>query len=105
MYENDKNWHEKYCNIEIVNISKYLNDKDIEVLKKLHIYIEKEKIYTNREFDVIYGELVLYYRNKKEMGEIELEMSKTLRETKVTRKEFSEVLEKFEKIRVEYNFF
>ena len=62
---NLKKWHEKYCNEKIVDLKKYLDEKNIEILRKLGIEIEDKK-YTEREFELISMDLSQYLEPEKE---------------------------------------
>ena len=95
-------WQEKYRNYEFIDLKKYLDMDDIELLKKLGLEV-KDKLYSNYEFDVLDGELILYYRNEEEMDEEELKNSKSLEGTGVSREEYNKLLGKFEKIQNSYN--
>lgn len=95
-------WHEKYLNKGVINIMKYLDSNDIEILKKLGIEIEN-KLYSCHNFDVIDGELILYYIND-DMTEEEMKESKTLESTDVTRSEYNWVLKKFENMQNEIKY-
>lgn len=92
---NDYNeWHERYRTKEVIDIKSHLDSNDIEILKKLGIIIE-DKIYTCYEFDIIDGELILYYLDE-DMSEEEKKESKPLEGTGVSRAEYNWVLKKFE---------
>ena len=58
--KNFDEWHERYKTKEVIHIKSNLDSNDIEILRKLGIEIE-DKTYTCYEFDVIDGELILYY--------------------------------------------
>ena len=94
--------YEQYCNKEIVDLKQYFSKEDFEILKKLGIEV-KDKIYTEREFEVLDGEYILYYYED-EMDEEEKADSKPLENTGVTREEYNKLLEKFHKINLEFNF-
>ena len=95
-------WHETYQKKELINVKGYLDSNDIEILAKLGIEIEN-KIYTCREFDVLYEECNSYYIDD-DMSEEEIRESKSLDGTGVTRSEYNWVLGKFEKMRSEINY-
>ncbi len=95
-------WQSKYHNEEFIDLKKFLDSKDIELLKKLDINI-KDKLYSNYEFDTLEGMLLRYYRNEKEMSEEDLKLSKTLDNTGVSREDYNSLLEKFNKISDYYN--
>lgn len=56
----NKEWEEKYFKKEIIELYKNLNERDIQTLKELGITIQKDKIYTEHEFDEIYMELAKF---------------------------------------------
>lgn len=95
-------WQNKYHNKEFIDFKKYLDSKDIELLKKLDINI-KDKLYSNYEFDILEGKLLRYYKNEKEMSKEDLELSKSLDNTGVSREDYNVLLEKFNKISDDYN--
>lgn len=92
-------WKKKYYTKKIVDFSKYLDKKDIEVLKKFGCEINKQ-LYTEYEFDIIDGKLLLYYC---ENGEKPDEKYK-LENIGVTQKEYNAILKKFEQISKDYEF-
>ena len=53
-------WREKYYNLEIININKYLTQADKQLLEKLGIKI-KDKIYTEFECECLYIDFLKYY--------------------------------------------
>lgn len=99
---NFEEWQNKYCNNELIDLKKYLDSNDIELLKKLDIDI-KDKLYSNYEFDLLEGKLLRYYKNEKEMSKEDLELSKPLDNTGVSRADYNVLLEKFNKISDDYN--
>ena len=92
-------WYDKYSTEEIVDIKKFLNRDDINLLKKLNIKI-KNKIYTEQEFEILNMDLLSYYISD-ETEEEELKMSKNLPKD-VSRKEYNKLLEKINKISRDY---
>lgn len=97
-----KEWHEKYCNDEVVDLKKYFTQADFEIIKKLGIEI-LDKIYTEREFEVLDGEYILYYYEDN-MTDEEKADTKSLEGTGVSREEYNTLLKKFEQINLEHNF-
>lgn len=81
---------------KIINLYDELNEKDIGILKKLGIRIEN-KIYTEREFEVMMMKALRYYRNK-DMTNEELKYVKPLILTRVSKKNYNYIIEKFENI-------
>lgn len=94
-------WKERYYNKRNIDVMKFLNSNDIELLNKLGITV-KSKLYSNYEFDIIEGLLIRYYIDQ-DMSEEELAESKTLEGTGVTREQYNLLIEKFEKISLDYN--
>ena len=104
--EEYKKWHEKYSTEELVDLKKYFNDEDFEILRKLGISI-KDKIYTEREFEELDGDYILYYYEdgmEEGMSKEEKEGIKSLENTGVSREEYNRLLDKFHKINLEFNF-
>lgn len=94
-------WYDKYSTEEIVDIKKYLNRDDINLLKKLNIKI-KNKIYTEQEFEILNMDLLSYYISD-DMEEEELKQSISLPKD-ITRGEYNNLLEKINKISENYKF-
>ena len=94
-------WYDKYSTDEIVDMKKYLNRADINLLKKLNIKI-KNKIYTEQEVEILNMDLLSYYVAD-DMDEDELKQSKLLPKD-VSREEYNNLLEKINKISEDYKF-
>ena len=94
-------WYDKYSTEEIVDIKKFLNRDDINLLKKLNIKI-KNKIYTEQEVEILNMDLLSYYIAD-DMDEEELKMSKNLPKD-VSREEYNKLLGKINKIIENYKF-
>lgn len=91
-------WREKYYNLEIININKYLTQTDKKLLEKLGIKI-KDKIYTEFECECLYMDFLKYYDDpENDLSEDERKYQKSLDGTGVTIEEYNEVLKKIEKI-------
>lgn len=91
-------WREKYYNLEIININKYLTQTDKKLLEKLGIKI-KDKIYTEFECECLYMDFLKYYDDpENDLSEDERKYQKSLDGTGVTREEYNKVLKKIEKI-------
>ena len=91
-------WREKYYNLEIININKYLTQTDKQLLEKLGIKI-KDKVYTEFECECLYMDFLRYYDDpENDLSEDERKYQKSLDGTGVTREEYNEVLKKIEKI-------
>ena len=100
--KNSEGWREMYMNKEIVDLKKYFTQEDFEIIKKLGIEI-LDKVYTEREFEVLDGEYILYYYED-DMTDEEKADTKSLEGTGVSREEYNTLLKKFEKINLEHNF-
>lgn len=95
--EEYNNWNEKYHNKKFIDLFMYFSPEQKEVLKKFDIALE-EKLYTEFEFDVIDGKLILFYKNEEEMDEEELKECKEL-PNGVDRAQFDELLAVMSKVR------
>ena len=100
--KNSEGWREMYMNKEIVDLKKYFTQEDFEIIKKLGIEI-LDKVYTEREFEVLDGEYILYYYEDN-MTDEEKADTKSLEGTGVSREEYNTLLKKFEQINLEHNF-
>lgn len=98
---NFDSWYDKYSTEEIVDIKKFLNRDDINLLKKLNIKI-KNKIYTEQEVEILSMDLLSYYIAD-DMEIEEINMSKDLPKD-VSREEYNNLLEKVNKISEDYKF-
>ena len=96
-----ESWYDKYSTEEIVDIKKFLNRDDINLLKKLNIKI-KNKIYTEQEVEILSMDLLSYYIAD-DMEIEEINMSKDLPKD-VSREEYNNLLEKVNKISEDYKF-
>lgn len=94
-------WYDKYSTDEIVDMKKYLNRADINLLNKLNIKI-KNKIYTEQEVEILNMDLLSYYLVD-DMDEEELKQSKLLPKD-VSREEYNNLLEKINKNQKIINF-
>ena len=94
-------WYDKYSTEEIVDIKKFLDRDDINLLKKLNIKI-KNKIYTEQEVEILNMDLLSYYIAD-DMEIEELKMSKNLPKD-ISREEYNKLLEKINKITEDYKF-
>ena len=104
--EEYKKWYEKYSTEELDELKKYFNEEDFEILKKLGISV-KNKVYTEREFEELDGDYILYYYEdgmEEGMSEEEKASIKSLENTGVSREEYNRLLDKFHKINLEFNF-
>ena len=94
-------WYNKYSTEEIVDIKKFLNRYDINLLKKLNIKI-KNKIYTEQEVEILNMDLLSYYIAD-DMEIEENNMSKDLPKD-VSREEYNNLVEKVNKMSEDYKF-
>lgn len=91
-----KEWNEKYHNKEIADLKKCFTGDQLKIIEKLGGKI-KNKIYTGYELETLYLKLLDYYKDD-DMDEEELKETKSLENTGVSRKDYNELMEKFEKI-------
>ena len=94
-------WYDKYSTEKIIDIKKFLNRDDINLLKKLNIKI-KNKIYTEQEVEILNMDLLSYYISD-DMEEEELKQSISLPKY-ITRGEYNNLLEKINTISENYKF-
>lgn len=100
--EEYSNWDKKYHHKEYIELFSDFSSEDRDMLKLFDISLE-DKLYTEFEFEVIYGKLILYYKNEEEMDEEELKECKEL-PTDIDREQFMKLLEKMDKVRDKYEF-
>lgn len=94
-------WHDKYCNHKFIDLNNNLTEYEKEILKKLGINIEN-RLYTERETEIINLELISYYRNEEEMTEEELNEILPLPES-IILEDYIKILDKFNQIAKDYN--
>lgn len=94
-------WQEKYWNDKVIDINKYLTEKDCEILKDLGITIEN-KIYTMQEYCAMKQEFYLYYEDEEDDEESK-EFKKNLEDTGVTKRQYNSILNKINEIDQIYN--
>lgn len=93
-------WNERYHNKEIIDIKKYLNDEDIEVIHRLGIKTYN-KIYTEYELEVLEMDLLAYYEDlNEELSGEEMQYQKSLDGTNVTRERYNSLLKKVEEMKL-----
>lgn len=93
-------WNERYHNKEIIDIKKYLNDEDIEVIHRLGIKTY-DKIYTEYELEVLEMDLLSYYEDlDEELSEEEKQYQKSLDGTNVTKERCNSLLKKIEEMKI-----
>lgn len=91
-------WSNKYHNVEIVDIKKFLTWKDKKILKKLSIKIKNKK-YTEYELECLTMDLLAYYDDTEmDLSEEEKQFQKSLEDTKVSREEYNILLDKVQSI-------
>lgn len=87
-------WHKRYHTQEYMDIKKFFNNEDFEILKKLGIKT-MDKIYTGYEYETLSLEIAKYYVDDL-MDEEEIAETVPLDNTGVTREEFNELMKKVE---------
>lgn len=93
-------WNERYHNKEIIDIKKYLNDEDIEVIHRLGIKTYN-KIYTEYELEVLEMDLLAYYEDlNEELSGEKMQYQKSLDGTNVTRERYNSLLKKVEEMKL-----
>jgi len=98
---NYKEWLKKYHTEKVVNLKDFLNDNDIELLKKLVDGIE-DKIYTMYEYDLILYSLFEFYTDDEEQRKFKKEdfpYLKSLEEKDVDKEKFNMLLYKVMQIK------
>lgn len=93
---NYEEWHKEYLEKKIGNPKKELDEKDVLILKKLGIEI-KDKEYTEYELEVLTIDVGAYYRDET-MNEFDLECTKDLKSTGVTKEEYTHIQDKVDSI-------
>ena len=100
--EEYSNWDKKYHHKEYIELFSDFSSEDRDKLKLFDISLE-DKLYTEFEFEVIYGKLILFYKNEEEMDEEELKECKEL-PNGIEREQFMNLLDKMDKVRDKYEF-
>lgn len=96
-------WKEKYYNKRYIDIMKYFDSKDIDIINKLGIKVES-KLYTEHEFEILNMDYLAYYDDpEEELSEEEKEFQKSLEGTNVSREDYNKLLEKINEINRIYN--
>lgn len=93
---NYEQWHKEYHEKKIGNPKKELDEKDILILAKLGIEI-KDKEYTEYELEVLTIEVGAYYRDET-MNKFDLEFTKDLKITGVTKEEYTYIQDKVDSL-------
>lgn len=84
----------KYYDEKIININDFLNEKNIQTLKKLGIRLE-DKFYTAYEYEIFSGEVSKYYKED-DYSEEDLEFVESLEGTGVRQEEYDNLMEKMD---------
>jgi hypothetical protein len=99
---NYKEWLDTYHNKEIVDLKKHFTEEELNIIRKLGIEI-KDKVYTEYEFEILDMDILAYYKYD-DMTKEELEITKNLEETGVSKEEYEKLLKKMEEINSLYHF-
>lgn len=90
---NFEKWHNKYITIEQVDLKNELEQEEKNIIEKLGQNL-RDKIYTGRELEILYLNLLEYYIDD-DMSEEEIKEKKTL-VNDVDRSKFNSLLKKLE---------
>lgn len=85
-------WKRKYYERPIVDYSKCFSINDIQLLEKLEISINLEKIYTEYEHDVFEMKLIEYYEDAEDIYGNKLSPIKNIDDYDVSRDDYSRIL-------------
>lgn len=92
-------WNEIYHNKEIIDINRFLNEEDIEIIHRLGIKTY-DKIYTGYDIEVLEMDLLAYYEDLDEdLSEEEKQYQKSLDGTNVNRERYNILLKKVEEMK------
>lgn len=97
-------WKKKYYKEKIVDYSKYFNDKDIQILHKLEVYINISQIYTEYEHEIFEMKLIEYYEDAEYVDGTKIPPTRNVDNYNVTREDYSRILDIMYKISLDYNF-
>ena len=92
-------WKERYYKFNYINVQKYFNDMDINILKKLNVDL-KDKKYTEYEFDILQQKVFKYYKDE-EMTKEEMKFIPNL-PIDITDYEYKNILSIINKIYEDY---
>lgn len=95
---NFESWEDEYWNKSKVNLYNYFSKEDLNNLEKLGIHIEN-KLYTEREFELINSKILEFYKENKKNQVIP---SKELLDYDVSFNDFKHLLEVFTQIATDY---
>ena len=104
MEETLKQWEKKYYEQPVVDYSKYLSKEDVNLLEKLEVSINLEKIYTEYEHDLFEMKLIEYYEDAEDIDGNKLPPIKNIDDYHVTREDYSRLLDIMYQIAVDYEF-
>ncbi len=88
----------EYYNNPIIDLIKYFNQEELNILKKLEVIIE-DKLYTESEFDRINSKVLKYYEHS-ENGEIV--QTSILTNKNINKEDLDKILNKFNKVALDY---
>ena len=97
---NYNEWSNNYHNNKVIEISKYLDENDIDILNRLGIKIE-ESLCSEYQYDIIKQQLYMYSIDDEDDTEIQEELKsyqKSLENTGVSQEEVDNLIDKLEKI-------
>lgn len=96
-------WQDKYYNEKIIEINKFFNKSDKQILKKFNIFLIN-KLYTMDEYATIKYKLFEYYEDEEDTEE-DIKLKKSLKDIHVTQEQLNKLLKKCSKIDKSYNMF
>lgn len=88
-----ENLNKNYNYTRHIDYSKYLNEKDVELLHKLDIDIDLNKKYTEAEQEIIENALIDFWDGESDIFENKLPPSRSLELTGVSREEYNRLYE------------
>ena len=95
-----QNFKKKYFENTCINIWKYLDDECVEILKKMGITIEKNRLYTEYQYDMIEVDVLKYYYSEKDSSG---EPKEKISDIGLSEKEYKKIVKVFDKIANDYN--
>ena len=99
---NYNEWSNNYHNKKVIEISKYLDENDINILNRLGIIIE-ESLCSEYQYDIIKQQLYMYSIDDEDEDDLEIQKElksyqKSLENTGVSQEEVDNLIDKLEKI-------
>ena len=99
---NYNEWSNNYHNKKVIEISKYLDENDINILNRLGIKIE-ESLCSEYQYDIIKQQLYMYSIDDEDEDDPEIQKElksyqKSLENTGVSQEEVENLIDKLEKI-------